>query len=605
MPVWRRRLHADYGEFDEKNFGPSADWEFWLRVGVQGETFFFLPEALGLYLQHPDSYWHRQEESKQEHFDQRILRRYAGLLYQANSSFHQSLAMDIALAHKLLTAHDYGSGICWLLRSLKRGWQAGGAAQELLTALCQKFLGCAPLEWGPLLAQWNGKSDDLLSVMVDLVHNIKGAVGDRLYRLFDFACLDWYAMTGERQWLSLRAFWARLAGYGPLEKVILKSLFAESPRWFWQHLQSVYRFTAPLKEMVTLLGCMRGATTSDLKATSDIRLIFFPDYRSSNSYTELLYRTIVDQGGLVTAASTVADLAALSPLPGRKNVIHIHWIQAILKDCDASQLTKRVDDFLELLTRQQQKGFALYWTVHNRLSHDGYKPAFESVFRRRLAALVDRIYLHHPLAVELLEWLDDQDKICLVEHGRYTTPTYIDDDPQLSRKVTGIDAQGTVLCHLGLIRDYKGLEETLPVLLNSLSSENTMQVVVAGRVVGASLQKWLQKQRHPRLMIKRERLSLEMLERYMHAADYGFLSYRDILTSGSLFHWFSCGRPVIAPAKGTIPAYVVDGWNGFLYSDETDLGNVIERATSLTMSQRKQLGANALSVANTLNWEFF
>jgi glycosyltransferase involved in cell wall biosynthesis len=132
-----------------------------------------------------------------------------------------------------------------------------------------------------------------------------------------------------------------------------------------------------------------------------------------------------------------------------------------------------------------------------------------------------------------------------------------------------------------------------------------MQVVVAGRVVGASLQKWLQKQRHPRLMIKRERLSLEMLERYMHAADYGFLSYRDILTSGSLFHWFSCGRPVIAPAKGTIPAYVVDGWNGFLYSDETDLGNVIERATSLTMSQRKQLGANALSVANTLNWEFF
>jgi hypothetical protein len=36
MPMWRRRLHARVGDFDEKRYGPSADWAFWLLAGRSG-----------------------------------------------------------------------------------------------------------------------------------------------------------------------------------------------------------------------------------------------------------------------------------------------------------------------------------------------------------------------------------------------------------------------------------------------------------------------------------------------------------------------------------------------------------------------------------------
>lgn len=605
MPVWRRRLHADYGEFDEKSFGPSADWEFWLRAGVQGEAFYFFPEPLGLYLQHPDSYWHRQEESKQRHYDRRILQRYSGLLQREDTIEYQPLALDIVLARRFLKAQDYGSGICWLLRSVKRGWHEGQSTRELLAVLCRQFLDCGSQEWASSLFKWSGKSDGLLAVLLDLVHGVDGSIKGQLYRTLGFACIDWYEMTGERQWLLLRALLARLSGQSSLEIILLKGLYEESPRWFWEKVQSVYRFAVPLQEMVALLGCMRVANESNLESVRDLRLVFFPDYRSSNSYTELLYRSVFDCGGEVDAAATIAELEQLAHLPSRKNVVHLHWIQAVFKDCREDQLDERADAFLKLLIGLQQKGFVIYWTVHNRLSHDGQNPAFEVEFRNRLAALVERIYLHHPLAIELLEWLDHRDKICLVEHGSYTTPGFINEDPQVSRRAVGVDPQGFIVCHLGLIRDYKGLEETFPVVLDSLRAEKNAQLVAAGRIVGVSLQKWLQRQSSQGLVVKGERLTQEALERFMHAADFGFLSYREVLTSGSLFHWFSCGRPVIAPAKGTIPAYVVDGWNGFLYADEQELRDVIRRATLLSMEQRKQMGGNALAVANQLKWVFF
>ena len=74
MPVWRRELHAFYGYFDEKRYGPSADWEYWVRVGAAGERFRFVSQPLGLYLNDPKSYWHRDPHARDN--DARIVTRY-------------------------------------------------------------------------------------------------------------------------------------------------------------------------------------------------------------------------------------------------------------------------------------------------------------------------------------------------------------------------------------------------------------------------------------------------------------------------------------------------------------------------------------------------
>lgn len=67
-------MHVTNGYFDESQFGPSADWEFWLRAGRQKVQFHLIGEALGLHLKTPDSYWRRSKQSSS--FDEKIIRQY-------------------------------------------------------------------------------------------------------------------------------------------------------------------------------------------------------------------------------------------------------------------------------------------------------------------------------------------------------------------------------------------------------------------------------------------------------------------------------------------------------------------------------------------------
>ena len=48
QPMWRKMLHDKYGYFQE-NFRCAGDYEFWLRIGSQGEKMALIPEILGLY----------------------------------------------------------------------------------------------------------------------------------------------------------------------------------------------------------------------------------------------------------------------------------------------------------------------------------------------------------------------------------------------------------------------------------------------------------------------------------------------------------------------------------------------------------------------------
>jgi glycosyltransferase involved in cell wall biosynthesis len=80
------------------------------------------------------------------------------------------------------------------------------------------------------------------------------------------------------------------------------------------------------------------------------------------------------------------------------------------------------------------------------------------------------------------------------------------------------------------------------------------------------------------------------------------LCYRDISTSGSLFHALSVSTPVVAPRLGTIPSYLFDGFNGYLYApaDETSCMQAIKRILAGQEAAQLRPGA-AKSVAH-LQW---
>src|SRR5690606_15870882 len=99
MPLWRRSLHARLGWFDEKRYGPSADWAFWVRAGMQGSSFYLSAELLGLYLRDEESYWHRDPANREA--DRRIVAEYTAWLDAGNAqqaarpSLHRTLSREI------------------------------------------------------------------------------------------------------------------------------------------------------------------------------------------------------------------------------------------------------------------------------------------------------------------------------------------------------------------------------------------------------------------------------------------------------------------------------------------------------------------------------
>jgi hypothetical protein len=55
-PVWRKSLHTKFGYFDEKEYGPYADYEFWLRCMDDTTLYGIIPIVSVIYYINPNSH---------------------------------------------------------------------------------------------------------------------------------------------------------------------------------------------------------------------------------------------------------------------------------------------------------------------------------------------------------------------------------------------------------------------------------------------------------------------------------------------------------------------------------------------------------------------
>ena len=129
-----------------------------------------------------------------------------------------------------------------------------------------------------------------------------------------------------------------------------------------------------------------------------------------------------------------------------------------------------------------------------------------------------------------------------------------------------------------------------------------LKLVFSGKINCEKTLEELARMPQTQVTIKNEFIDDDEIQKYIKSASFVLLSYRDILTSGSLFQAFSFGVPVIAPALGSIPAYVADGWNGFLYKDPADLEKILAGFKTLTLKVTSKMGGNALNSARSLSW---
>jgi glycosyltransferase involved in cell wall biosynthesis len=615
MPLWRRSLHARVGKFEESRYGPVADKAFWLKAGKHGSTFFLSADPRGLYLWDSASYFHR--DGMKINWDQNLLVEFSDLVELHGkpafdcflAPFFHPLSHEIDDTIYLFRSGAVYEGISKLLHFALHANRLGETELALISRVAKQYL--AFHDFASLAAIFRsargpGYLTDIavFNIWVDLVHALdEETVKSR--RTLELACIDLEECLGDFRGLLLFAMVARKRGHLALERKLLRHLHDADRTMFWMTVQQVYRFTVPLPELCRAVSDI-SPQFEPKRSLADYQVTFYP-VSSENAYQRALYQPLREASGVASGASDEDEFLGAVLQPNSENVLHVHWIGRMFwpPEVRGKSIKQRARVFLDGLRKQQMRGFKIFWTVHNHLSHETDDPAAEAAFRHELYLLADRVFIHHPLAADLLDWLPDRGKLCLSEHGHYDLSSSQAISRSAARDRLGLGEDDFIVAHLGHIRDYKGLSEVLPVLVSQLEKNPRMKLLVAGRIRSGEVDSWLKAHPNPNLLVHDGYLSDEDLLCWMRAADFGMLSYVALLTSGSLFHWLSSGRPVLAPLSGTIPAYLVDGWNGYGYRDAESLQQLLDHCAELPVGERERMGNNAYMTARQLEWRMW
>ena len=378
---------------------------------------------------------------------------------------------------------------------------------------------------------------------------------------------------------------------------------------FWPTATRVYRFEVSLDSLTQRLTHLSTRSSLTVSAFNKTKVWFYPVY-ASNKYTRLLYENIIEQNGLVEGITNLKQFEQLQAVEGYQNVIHIHWVKEFIRatngDSDGISAKQKGEWFLAQLQKLKEEGFEIRWTIHNRLSHQSKNQKQEIAFRQALYSLADRVYLHHPMALDLIGWATDNGEKCsLVEHGHYLSLFNTQYSRHEARKRFGFQEHDFILLYMGMLRDYKGLQDFLPAMKKVSQHYPHFKLMIAGKIYSSKVRQALNAMQCANIMVHDAFLSDDEIECYTAAADMGFLSYRSILTSGALFHLLSGGLPVIAPSLGSIPAYISQGWNGFLYESEEDVDAILKHCCRLPRDDMKEMSKHALSLASSLEWKYY
>lgn len=194
-------------------------------------------------------------------------------------------------------------------------------------------------------------------------------------------------------------------------------------------------------------------------------------------------------------------------------------------------------------------GLKLVWVAHNVKQHDtAARTPF--IARRFIANLDGVIYLSEASRqiVRAAYAIPDRAVELVTVHGAYA-------DTSGSSYMPPEAEQPASLLTFGLVRPYKNLDELARA---ALSIDPTVaKVTIRGQRYdpdyAADLTAIAARGEALHMDLSDELLSESDLEASIDAAHGVVLPYRDILNSGSAIHALSRGRPVLAPALGSLP----------------------------------------------------
>lgn len=346
-----------------------------------------------------------------------------------------------------------------------------------------------------------------------------------------------------------------------------------------------------------LLGVRDAAPEVDLARAE---VVYYPDYSYGNSYQPLLYAGVRSHG-----AATLDQLAALVDANPRA-VLHLHWLNQIIR-LERNRAFQAAQALREIVGRTKSRGQKVVLTVHNIASHEGKNADIEEQLVEHLFAMADAVHVHHPVvSVQIQEryktfpW----GRVVIADHGAYPVSEYLAKSEVLRR--FGLEQERPYCVIPGQIRSYKDIDFQL-ALFQRLAAVRLLpqrcSVLLAGvvhpDVEPAQISAILSS---AGVHLAVQRLDDAAFSSVLHHAEFTLLCYRDISTSGSLFHALSTGTPVVAPKLGTIPSYLFEGYNGYLYNADDSESCLTAIRRILSASDAAKLRSQAARSVAQLDW---
>jgi beta-1,4-mannosyltransferase len=339
-----------------------------------------------------------------------------------------------------------------------------------------------------------------------------------------------------------------------------------------------------------------------------LRVLFVPDFSSSNPYQRLLADALADEGvDVVRFPAPGRD-----PLPlvrawlqrGRPPVVHLHWTHVYLGGAGAPGTIERARFDWQLRTLKRL-GVRLVWTIHNLGAHDSALGSAERTVHRDLFLRADAVIAHCAAAADAAAQCYglsavERARISVIPHGNYIDVYPGDVQRAEARARLGVLSGVRLLAFVGAIRPYKGLE----ALIASFRAipNPAAQLLICGDPRPASEGEALviAAAGDPRIRIDLRFVPADELPVILAAADAVVLPFRDVLTSGSAVLAMSHGRALVAPRMGCLPELIPDA-GGLLYDADAPGGLRAALEIALT-SDLSEIGRRNFARARELAW---
>lgn len=207
---------------------------------------------------------------------------------------------------------------------------------------------------------------------------------------------------------------------------------------------------------------------------------------------------------------------------------------------------------------------------------------------------------------KLAEMMIPEDRIRVVPHPVYDR--FLTRSQQLTREEArerlGIDPDIPFISHLGLVRDYKGIDNLIKAL--PLVQVEDYQVVVAGEFYEnySEYNAMLDEPLKQHLTLKNLYLTDDEFSLYLQASDALVLPYRHATQSGVAMAALAAGVPVIATRVGALIDVIDENENGILVEPENphDLAKAIDHFIGQIMNWRAKRTMIAENAAKKFSW---